>query len=493
MSGLWQDGKNSESWLTTIDRALGGDGSGAKLSAAWADFAKAYLIDHALWPGSTGWGQVNMAAALSSTIAFSTAAHLPKKKVRLKAKSLRAPPLSGGGFALDWRPGAGEAATFVVKLEPRSGAGYWGRFPGNSVNGRPGTELAEVSGGGQVQRAQLTDVFVLGAKEDRPDHKPPLLKERATRYVYYYTDTSLPAAHRASRIGAQQNAAADMGGMSFEVWAIPEVTGVTSERVPPAEHLLKLTWARSALEREKDLFGGYEVLVRVPKREDKVLDKLDADTLEYQVDAAKHAAADSARLCVRVVDVDGTAGPAGCASLGGSWKLVRRGIASKIQDRDTLSYKYPRDFEDYGPAGVLDAEFADDCEQVVGHLEFTIPEELTPDEVVAVPFSLTGSGQWRDQKKCGRFVVMPGALGTCGLGSWNRGSHSLSTRPGMPGSATNELRIPSFESFKKTPPGGQAELREDERDMLIIGCTLIAGEKRVHLRYYYAFDSGAGP
>ena len=509
VSGLWKEGKNSESWLTTIDRALGGDGSGPKLSAAWAEFAKAYLIDHALWPGSTGWGQVNVAAALSSTgstIAFSTAAHLAKKKVRLKPTSLRAPPLSGGGFSLAWRPGGGEAATFVVKLEPRSGAGYWGRFPGNGVDGRPGIELAEVSGGGQVQRAQLTDVFVLGAKEDRPEHDPPLSKERAARYVYYYTDTSPPVTYNTSRPDAQRSLLSDTG-LRFEAWAIPEVTGVTTERVPPSKHLLKLTWSRSALEQEKDLFGGYEVLVRVPKREDKVLDKLDADTLEYQVDAAKQAAAESARLCVRVVDVDGTAGPAGCTSLGGSWKLVRRGIASMIKDRTDLSDRVPLDFEKYdGPAGVLDAEFADDCEHVVGHLEFTFPEELKPDEFVTVPYSLTGSGQLRDEKKCWADVEgiewigvdnlhlpeMPAATGLCYIGPAGGWSRTLDTRPGSPGSATFDLWVPSFESFKKKPPIGQATLPEDERDLLIVGCDMIVGIKRVRVRHYYAFDSGAG-
>jgi hypothetical protein len=311
---LWKDGSNVRRWTTELERALGGTG---KLADAWVTFARAYLLDHALWPTATGWDAVNLQApfeAVGYPLTLSGDV-IPVRgvAVRRKMAEFSAPPLSAGGQLVEWRPqlvkaAKADAATVVVRLRPRAGAGWWARLPGDRLDGRPFVTLrGDPSGKAQVDDGWLTDVFVLGAAKERLDATPPEYADRKLRYLFLYADVD-----------------SVVDGVKIEAWAIPQLLEVQldakEEQRGPTQVVreFRLTWDPSPLEAHPDLFGKYEVLARLANGDEKHIAEVKAGVRELRLTAAE--VPDGLReLCVRARDVQDHAGPLACAAPGGDY------------------------------------------------------------------------------------------------------------------------------------------------------------------------------
>jgi len=328
---IWKEGGNAESFLAALDRiGLGGSGDGSAVRGAWREFSRAYLVDRSAWPGAIGWEQVDTDSPLRATggriILFSSVSPRVGRDPPVRTPEPRrfaAPALSAGGQTVGWRPKGGEAATVVVRLRPRAGDGWWSRIAGAGVTGDAGIELSAVSGGGRVRAAELTDVVVLGAQEERLDRSPPEYAARQIRYAYRYDDLWSP--------GAQARE------VEIEAWAIPELLDVRLEPVelPPSaapaveggEPLWKIVWSPSPLERHGDRFEAYEVYVELREGEERELARLGAGKTEFVL---LPGATEGARsVCARVRDREGHAGPRACLGVEGSWRRLERRVVVK--------------------------------------------------------------------------------------------------------------------------------------------------------------------
>lgn len=328
---IWKEGGNAESWLTAIDRiGLGGSGDGAAVRRAWVEFSRAYLVDRSAWPGAIGWEGVDTDTPLRATggqvVLFSSVSPRVGRDPPVRTPEPRrfpAPALSAGGQTVRWNPKGNEAATVVVRLTPRAGDGWWSRIAGVGVSGDAGVELSEVSGGGRVRAAEMTDVVVLGAEKDRIDRSPPEYAARQVRYTYRYDDLWSP--------GAQARE------VEFEAWAIPELLDVRFEPVelPPSsvpaveggEPLRKIVWSPSPLERHGDLFEAYEVYLELREGGEREVARLEAGKTEHVL-LPEHTEGGRS-VCVRAWDRAGHAGPRACLALEGSWHRLERRVVVK--------------------------------------------------------------------------------------------------------------------------------------------------------------------